>query len=157
MSNARHTLRRFARDTSGTALVEMAIVLPLALSLMIGGVEFGRVLSVYSTADKSVRNAARYLARVPETGVCSWGLTYARNLALYGVGNPGQDDEPLIASWTAPGSITLTAPACGSFTDDTILVLDAAVPFDVFMLSALPGLSNSFTLSLRHEERHVGE
>jgi hypothetical protein len=156
MTIVARTLRRFAGDASGTALIEMAIVLPLALSLMIGGVEFGRILSVYSTADKSVRNAVRYLSHVPETGVCSWGLTNARNLALYGV-LPGQSADPLVAGWTAPGTITLTAPACGSFTEDTIIALDAAVPFEVFMLSALPGFSNSFTLNVRHEERHVGE
>src|SRR5829696_5308912 len=53
----------FVRCTSGAAVLEAAVVLPLAIALMVGGVEFGRAIFNYHTVDKSLRNATRYLAR----------------------------------------------------------------------------------------------
>ena len=55
-------LLRFASCSSGSALVEMTIVVPVAISLMAGGVDFGLALSTQATGSKSVRDAARYLA-----------------------------------------------------------------------------------------------
>jgi Flp pilus assembly protein TadG len=159
MKRLLQTLRRFFYDTEGSALVEMTIILPVIVPLMVGGVELGRVFSDYTTADKSMREAARYLARVPEAGVCTanpWGLARAKDLAMYGSLNPGQDPQPLITDWTDPNTITLTAPACGSFGPQAVLRLSAQVPFNVTMLSAI-GFPDSFTLDVRHEERHVGE
>lgn len=154
MKRLRCHLRRLARCESGTATIEAIIALPLAISLMAGGVEFGRLISAHSTADKSIHSAARYLARVPASAVCSWGLTNARNLAVYGrTYNTG---TPLIPG-NSTGNITLTSPTCGAaFPDPTVIELRAAVPFNVTMLSAI-GLSNSFTLRVRHQERHIGE
>ncbi|MDH6234632.1 hypothetical protein M2281_005250 [Mesorhizobium soli] len=149
-------LNRFARSTSGTATIETVIALPLAISLMVGGIEFGRLFSAYTTADKSMRSAARYLARVPEVGVCTWGLTNARNLAMYGMTSPPAGTQPLIAGWTAPATISLSAPACGSFGKAAVLHLSADVPFEVSMLTAI-GLPNHYTLTVQHEERHIGE
>lgn len=149
-------LTRFARSTSGTATIETVIALPLAISLMVGGIEFGRLFTAYATADKSMRNASRYLARVPEVGVCTWGLTKARNLAMYGMSNPPAGTAHLIPSWTDPTTIELTAPTCGSFPENAVLHLSAKVPFEVFMLTAV-GLPNKYTLTVQHEERHIGE
>ena len=70
-------LLRFARCTSGNALVEATIVIPMVISLMAGGVDFGLILSTQATAEKSVRAAARYLATVPPAAVCTCGLTNA--------------------------------------------------------------------------------
>jgi TadE-like protein len=149
-------LRRLARCESGTATIEAIIALPLAISLMAGGVEFGRIISAHSTADKSLHSAARYLARVPTGAVCSWGFTNAQNLAVYGRINPGTPPTPLIPSY-GTGNITLTSPNCPITVPDPIVIeLRAAVPFTVTMLSAI-GFSNSFTLRVRHQERHIGE
>jgi Flp pilus assembly protein TadG len=145
--------RRLFRDTSGAAAIEAVLIMPLAISLMAGGVEFGRVLSAYATADKSIHSAARYLARVPQSAVCSWGLANARNLAVYGLLTPGSA-SPLITGWTT-GTVTL--PTCdAALVEPVVIDLRAAVPFSVNMLSAI-GISNSFTLNVAHQERHIGE
>src|SRR5437870_6846227 len=68
---------RLVHCTSGSAIMEGALVIPVAISLMAGGVEFGRIYSTASTADKSMRSAARYLARLPRDAVCGWGITKA--------------------------------------------------------------------------------
>ena len=48
------------RDTRGQELIELALVLPLLLLLLAGGVEFGRAFYTYNILTKSVRNAARF-------------------------------------------------------------------------------------------------
>ena len=57
-----HWLNRFRRDDRGVQLVELAIVLPILLLLFAGVAEFGRYFYEYSTAAKSARLGARYLA-----------------------------------------------------------------------------------------------
>lgn len=155
-------LLRLVRCTSGTATLEGALVIPVAISLMAGGVEFGRVYSTASTADKSMRDAARYLARVCDpnftggcisaTAVCGWGLTNAKNLAVYG--NLSGTGNPLITGWSL-SNITLQQPTDCS-TLPTIIQLKATVPFTATMLSAV-GLSNTITMNVQHEERWIGE
>jgi len=149
-------LQRLARCTSGAASLEAVLVLPVAISLMAGGVEFGRVFSSYATAGKSMRDAARYLARVPEANICGWGLTKAQNLAVFGKLNPSVGDPPLISGWGV-GNVTLQSPSCGGpLVAPVIIELRAAVPYTGVMLSAVH-LSNTFTFNVRHQERHIGE
>ncbi len=148
-------LRRLARCTSGTAALEGALVLPVAISLMAGGVEFGRIFSAYGTAEKSMRDAARYLARVakpPQGDVCGWGLTNARNLAVYGILNPSNTDQPLIPNWTT-GTVTLQGVDCNN---PSIIDLRAAVPYTGVMFSAI-GLPNAWTMNVKHQELWIGE
>jgi Flp pilus assembly protein TadG len=163
MTSLLNLLLRLLCCTSGAAALEGALVMPVAISLMAGGVEFSRAYSASSTADKSLRDAARYLARVCDHGatggcitgaaaVCGWGLTKAKNLAVYG--NIGGTGNPLIAGWST-SNVTLVQPSSCS-TLPTIIQLRASVPFTSVMLSAI-GLSNTITMHVQHEERWIGE
>lgn len=144
-------LRRLVRCTSGTAALEAAIVLPVAISLMVGGVEFGRLFSAYGTAEKSTRDAARYLARVPKAHVCDWGLTNAQNLAVYG--NIAGTGPALILGWTT-GTVTLNGIDCAN---PSIIDLRAAVPYTEGIMWAVIGLANAWTIGVKHQERWIGE
>jgi hypothetical protein len=160
-------LRELARCTSGSAVLEGALVVPVAIMLMAGGVEFGRLFSAYGTANKSMRDAARYLARIPDkdsggnlttANICGWGLSNAKDLAMYGKlnANPATD-SPLIPGWTDPNSITLQSPACGGAATEPIVIdLRASVTYSGFMFGAV-GLSNMWTLNVKHQERSIGE
>jgi hypothetical protein len=142
-------------------------MMPLAISLMAGGTDFGRVYSVSSTADKSMRDAARYLARMPcdaavlgtctsAAAICGWGLTNARNLAVYGKLTVAAGDQPLIEGWST-GDVSLALPTnCGALPSPAVIRLTATVPFTGIMLGAV-GLSNAITLHVSHEERWIGE
>jgi Flp pilus assembly protein TadG len=69
----------------GAALVELAIFLPLLLTLFSGMVELGRALYEYDTVTKSARVAARYLSQYsPQDGNYSASVTSAQCLAAYG-------------------------------------------------------------------------
>ncbi len=159
-------LRKFVRCNSGTATLEGALIVPVAIVLMAGGVEFGQLFSTYGTAAKSMRDATRYLARVPQAHICdSWSLHNALNLAVYGtLTNTGQ---PLIPNWTPTNistsnssitsSLTLVSPSCPPDNSSFVTIeLRAAVPYTGFMFGAI-GLSNIWTLNVKHQERSIGE
>ena len=50
------------RQNAGT---EFALVVPFLLLLLIGSIEIGRALRYYHVVKESLRDAARYLSRVP--------------------------------------------------------------------------------------------
>jgi TadE-like protein len=138
-------------------MIEGAIVMPVAIILMAGSVEFGQLFSAYGTAEKSMRDAARYLARVQPDQVCSWGLDKAKNLAVYGsVTNTGQ---PLIPGWTTATVNAYWMPAnvdvSSCPTPSSIIEMRADVPYTGFMFSTI-GLSNIWTLHVKHQERSIG-
>jgi Flp pilus assembly protein TadG len=167
MTSLLNLLLRLARCASGTASVEAAIMMPLVIVLMAGSTDFGRAFAVSSTADKSLRDAARYLARVPcdseglgvctsAAAVCGWGLTNAKNLAVYGKLTVSAGDKPLVANWST-SDITLTQPTdCGALPNPAVIRLEATVPFSGIMLNAV-GLSNAMTMHVEHEQRWIGE
>lgn len=50
---------RFARDESGSTLVELGVVLPIFLLIFLGLIDFGRMAFHFVTAEKAVQAAAR--------------------------------------------------------------------------------------------------
>src|SRR3954451_8383681 len=136
-----------ARCTAGAAVVEAAVVTPLAIALMAGGVEFGRAIFYYHTIDKSLRNATRYLARLPESAVNGWGLSPAKNLALRGSINP---NAPLILP--SSGDANTIALTFNPAAIPKKVSLTATVPFTFPMLRVLSvGLTNQITIVVQHE------
>jgi Flp pilus assembly protein TadG len=145
-------LRRLARCTSGSATLEAALVMPVIISLLIGGVSFGQLFSAYGTAEKSMRDAARYLARVPAPYVCTWGLSNALNLAVYG--NTTGTAPTLLPGWT-------TATVHAYWMPANVDVATCGTPDDGLQLRATVGYRLVFgvtwTMNVKHEERWVGE
>jgi Flp pilus assembly protein TadG len=56
---------RLDRGSQAQALVEFALVLPLLLLLLVGIIDFGRALFVYSEVSNAAREAVRYAAVAP--------------------------------------------------------------------------------------------
>jgi len=95
----------------GTAAVEAAIALPVALFLMLAGAELGRVISQYNTLTKTARDACRYVAA--NAGVGSTGIvsitpqlqTAAANLVV--TGNVNGTGNALLPGLAA-GNVTVS-------------------------------------------------
>jgi len=51
--------RKLLKDPRGQALVELALVVPVLLTLVLGVVEFGRLFSAYMTIQHAAREGAR--------------------------------------------------------------------------------------------------
>jgi Flp pilus assembly protein TadG len=87
----RLSLRRLARNQKGTALAELAIVLPILVVLFAATAEFGRFFYEYSTLSKASRIGARYLVTAK---VSTFERDQARNLVVFG--NTAGTGKPLI-------------------------------------------------------------
>ena len=168
-----HIRKGFVSDRRGVAFLEFTILFPLLLTLAIGVFEFGRALQHYHLINKSMRDAARYLARVPAsctsagTSVGTVPDNYktdARNLALTGVVSGG---TPVLNYWTNPNSDAIDVdridPASQSPEYRTganaflpVMRVTASVPYaDLGFLTVL-GLGG-FTYTVAHQQLHIGE
>jgi Flp pilus assembly protein TadG len=147
----------FIQEQSGAVFVETALVLSLLIFTMVGIVDFAFAYSRLTTAQKSLKNATRYLATLPRDALCGtpqWGLSNAQNLAVYGqlTASPGRE---LIPDWTT-ARVTLDASTCAAATL-TVIRLNADFDYNAIMWQAIPGLPGSITLTASHEERWIGE
>jgi Flp pilus assembly protein TadG len=143
---------RLLRDTEGSALVEMTLIVPLMIGLMIGGVDFSMAFASYATIGKSARAAGRYIASLPSSSVvaCSdWAKTNAKNLAVYGKISPGAGDAPLISGWT-PSQVEID---CSNWPTITVNV---QTTYNTIMLSAIIPGAASLTMTTSHTETSIG-
>jgi Flp pilus assembly protein TadG len=146
---------RLARCSFGSALVEATITIPLVISLMAGGVDFGMAFSAHATVGKSVRDAARYLGSLPPSVACTtWAIANAKNLAVYGKVSYAVGDSPLITGWQTDGGADNNVRVdCSALP---FIVVSAKVPYNILMLAAvLPGVGK-LTLSTQHVEQSIG-
>jgi Flp pilus assembly protein TadG len=109
---------RLFREQRGSEVLEFAIMLPLLVMLLTGGIEFGRAFYTYNILTKSVRNAARYLS-AKDSGISSTGAvdttTKARTKNLVVYGNIDGSGSKIIPDLTiAQIDVTDPAPAVGS-------------------------------------------
>ena len=111
---------------SGTAAVEFSLFLFFILMPFLFGIfEIGRALEQHHVVTKSVRDAARFVARTRDDSGAAFTTTNliddgcfgtgaldptpsgpaaagnAKDLAMYGVFSPDSNDTPLMAAWDA--------------------------------------------------------
>lgn len=96
----------------GIALVELAIVLVVLLTIAFGITEFGRAIYQYNTLAKAARDAARYLSTKGPTDTDAKAA--AKCLAVFG--------KPFYGDPTCGGSTTRLAPG---LTTAMVSVCDA--------------------------------
>jgi len=169
MRNSMTLLQVLYGDTKGVAFLEFTLLFPLLLALSIGVFEFGRALQHHHVIDKAVRDAARYLARVPATcpsagtnngTIDSAYITNARNLALTGRTSGG---TPVLNYWTVPTSVAVNVDCVDNTTPTfrgadymPIIRVTATVPYSDLGFLGVLGLGG-FTFTVDHEQLHIGE
>lgn len=174
-------LGRKALDRRGAAAVELVLILPVLLGLLAFAVDAGRMLADYHAVSKSVRDAARFLARAhPGAGSCIAGsldrtqtdVARAVRLAMTGRidGDPAR--EGLVAGWSATSlseaatGISITLECAGNagralgglYADRAAIpsvVVQARVPFS-FGLGRFLGLSPGMVLDVAHKTPCTG-
>jgi len=128
------------RDQTGTAVVEMALILPLALLLVIGVLEFGRAFNYWNDVNHLAAEAARYAAvnRSPDGG----------DLKTYILGR-GDTAELRDAAFT---DVCISFPNGTSRVGDPVRVM---VTFEKEWFSGvLPAAGLSPDLTLKGEAEH---
>jgi Flp pilus assembly protein TadG len=120
---------KLIRCRKGAAAVEFGIVVAILFIPLIGGsIELGRGIHHYQVVTKSMRDATRFMSRLPKsaipdtldggaggTGACSntenTGVAgQAKNLAMYG--NIAGTGTAFLPYWTAPANLA-TIDMCG--------------------------------------------
>jgi len=79
------------RDTCGAEILEMAIVLPVLLTLMIGIFWFARAYNIYETITRAAREGVR-AAVVPSCATCGNSFATGSGNGYCGSGNPAPSD-----------------------------------------------------------------
>jgi Flp pilus assembly protein TadG len=133
----------------------MTIVVPVAISLMAGGVDFGWAFATQATGSKSVHDAARYLGTLPSSAVCGWGQANAQNLAVYGTLDVTGNPPSLITNWQTSNVSIVTNPADCPTTQPFTVIVTATIPYTSIILASFLPISSTFNLSTRHEEPQV--
>jgi Flp pilus assembly protein TadG len=159
---------RLHRDETASALVEGAVLLPLLIVLFLGIFEFSWFFYQQHLVSTGIRDAARYLARVPDpcaTAAPAWTAAEAsaRNLAATGsiYGGP-----PRVNGWT-PAMVTASCMPVANATaldglpsyrgGPTIFVVTISTRFRDPSLGffSLLGL-DAPAISASHAERVIG-
>lgn len=107
------------RKERGAVAIEMAILLPLLLLILIGIIEFGRVLNIQVSLTQAAREGARYAAvHYQEGGLDVAGTALSTAPSLDGLGVSVSDN----ASSCAPGAnvevtTSVSLPSMSGFLD----------------------------------------
>jgi Flp pilus assembly protein TadG len=159
----------FWSNRDGSAMVEMAALLPFLLILGCGVFEFGAFFYQYQMVQGGIRDAARYLARVSDpttsTTPCAAAVltaneSAAKNIAVTGVASGGTNR----VSWFGTSDITISYPTVANPNNglyrgpDPITIVQVSTSPNypgVGFLSFL-GLGSALTVSLSHQERCIG-
>jgi Flp pilus assembly protein TadG len=143
--------------------VEAALAIPFLIVLASGVIEFGSVFYNYGLIQTGIRDAARYLARVPDPPAQE---VPARNLAVSGTIAAGgayrvtwwQQSHVQISYRQTPNPAD---PATGlrlyrGADPLTTIRVEAAVDYPGLALLPLLGFER-LRITAAHEERHVGQ
>ena len=122
-------MRCLATDIRGSSLIEAALVIPVLLFMVLGGVDVGRVLWVRNTLQSAVESAARCAAvDATNCATASAVKTHAANMAT-GIG-------------VAASEFAVSNPSCGEKVEITYTYTGA--------ISSVINFQPTFTVSACH-------
>jgi Flp pilus assembly protein TadG len=118
----------------GAVAVEMAMILPLLLLIVVGTIEFGRVLNVQVSMTQAAREGARYAAihYKDTSGFDVSGKTLAAAPALTGL----------------PVTVTNNAAGCGAGLNVTVRTSVSLTSLTGFLDAGLFGSPGMFPITL---------
>jgi Flp pilus assembly protein TadG len=163
ISHLRRCVRRLLGDEAGVAVVEAAVAVPFLTVLSFGIIEFGSIFYNFQLVQTGLRDAGRYLSRVPDLAAAEGD---ARRLATTGSILP---DQPARVKWWSAGQVQISYRSVANPRDATTGLRnfragDTVTVVDVSTSVAYPGLGflsslglGSITITAKHEERYIGQ
>ena len=167
-----HNLKTLLGNTEGAVLAEFAILAPVLVVLALGAAEIGRAVQHHHTVEKSARDAARYLSRVPAS--CGGGVSAAHEATAKNLAWTGYmiSTAPLLPYWQDPSTNTTVTVTVDCFANDSGTILNRAnaasgssiplitvsidVPYQDIGFLGLLGVT-AFSLKGTHSEVSIGE
>lgn len=164
-------LATFLSDQSGTAAVELALMMPLLLMLSFAGLEGAHYLYVEHKVVKGVRDGARFAARQPffiyscgSASVSDAGVeTTIKNVTRYGTPTVAGGQVPLVSTWTDAGTtVSVSCPGTAfntgiysAFANAPRVTVAANIDYPS-LFQAITGLRSSFRLHSTSQAAVVG-
>lgn len=165
MNSGGRDLRAFGSDQDGAAMLELAVVLPVVMTLGFGAIEFGNLIYKDHLIWNGVRDGARYYSGLSyDPGNPTANQAEAKNIAVTGQKSGG---TARVAGWTT-GQVTISVsdvdngPAsCGSAKcyrgGDTIYMVTVSTSYPYTSLGFMGFLGlGSVNLTASHQERIIG-
>lgn len=173
-------ITRFLTDRRGAALTEFALVLPVLVVVMGFIGEFSRAVYQYHVAEKGVKSAARYLARVPDVTSCATSSfdSYKTNaITMAQRGSFDMSDPFVLNNWTTASDVQVSVTCISNPVDpvtkqspyygpELIPVITVSTSFefnDLGMLNIIKLLKSdsqdrgAIEISASHREVYVGD
>ena len=166
-------MRRLGSDQGGTALIELAVVLPVLLAISLGVFEFGNAIYTRHLIENGVRDAARYIAGIqydnPNCVIPTANQTAAKYIALTGFANSNTNYRVSYWNPSAAGfvfSVNCTTAANGPTSCGTtqcyrgpstiqMVTVSTDIPYQGLGFMGYFGLG-TLTMHVQHEERLFG-
>jgi Flp pilus assembly protein TadG len=171
---AMKTVRSLWRNRDGSALIEASILTPMLFSLVLGVYEFSWYFYQQQLVEAGVRDAARYLARVPmpspTTNPCSQSDANGTSFATYvanaqniaATGQIASGGTSRVKGWTAANvsiPCPLSSSPTGTYADGatTMWIISASTSFADPSLGFFSFLGlTAPTIRASHQERFIG-
>lgn len=118
---------RHNRRQRGSAIVEMAFLLPLLVSLFLGTWSFGYAYYIYAELEGAVRSGARYasLAAYDASSVTTY-QTAVQNMVVYG--DPAGTTQPLVPGLQTSNVSVVVGTSNGEPTSVTVSITGYQMP-----------------------------
>jgi Flp pilus assembly protein TadG len=164
-------IRRFHSATQGSASVEFALILPMLIVLLFGGLEAGHFVWTQHKLAEAVRDGARFASRLPVEQVCN-GATAALSTTdidrIKLITRTGQlsdaNARPVVPGWTA--AQVAVEPFCQAFINTGIYsdlgqagpiirVRATGVAYPT-LFNGLAGLGQGITLTAKSNAAVIG-
>lgn len=144
----------------GVAMFEFALVLPILMVIIFGGWEVARGLWTYEMLNKSVRDAARYVARLDDPTAAEV-QAIAEHLVLTGDIDLDQPPRLDYTKTTVTVGMRVYDNSAGTYrgpdggtADINVVQVRADYQYDAPLLSWF-GMASPLTISVAHEQRHI--
>jgi Flp pilus assembly protein TadG len=168
MKPLRAKLNQLQKDNSGLSVIELAVVLPVLLTIGLGVMEFGNLIYRQHLIINGVRDAARYASGLPydadDTAQTDNITLAAQNIATTGTIAGGTAR----ISWWGSGTVSVTydtidngPTSCGSsrcyrpISDIPVVTVSTSVDYVPLGFLGFLGL-DEITLTASHQERVIG-
>lgn len=149
-------LTRFLGARRAAVVVEFALLLPLFILLVIGVVEFGRLLSQRTAVEKGLRAGATLAAR------SELPLSVTQRLRIENLIKTGDVDGNaplLVPGWGAPGAdvaVTTSSFSSGDIANLPVIRIEATVPYQPLIPGVMSTLGlDRMQMRLAHEQAYL--
>jgi Flp pilus assembly protein TadG len=157
-----HHINKLRHDQSGLSMIELAVVLPVLMTIGLGAMEFGNLIYVQHLIANGVRDGGRYAAGLPyDAGNATQTAANSAKIANIVTNGVDTGGTARVAGWL-PGSVTVAYTTIDNSAQSyrgplSLPVVTVSTSYSYQPLGFLGFLGmGAQTLTFSHQERVIG-